>query len=280
MLRWTIPNNPTSKCIAQILFPDECKITFESLFTKRKQLHVNSCSLWLVAGICFHVINLPELTDREHAFDICCSLLEHKSKSNQLSVNMASSDFCCEEQLKKFSAAEFLIDVLTNSPEKSEYYRELSPKGIRTNLFYITDLTKTLLANISADDIGAYLKSRITNKSYFYGSNQVVTVHEVNDKYYYNKRESHNWYSKVYVSDIVVSLHKAYRKAKSFSLTRTIVKTANPISGPMSPYVAFFYHAQQVIRKLRSLLSSGFVLFRRFYYIFSLVWMFYLHLGS
>ena len=184
---------------------------------------------------------------------------------------MASSDFCCEEQLKKFSTAEFLIDVLTNSPEKSEYYRELSPKGIRTNLFYITDLTKTLLANISADDIGAYLKSQITNKSYFYGSNQVVTVHEVNDKYYYNKRESHNWYSKVYVSDNVVSLHKAYRKAKSFSLTRAIVKIANPISGPMSPYVAFFYHAQQVMRKLRSLLSSGFVLFRRFYYIFSLV---------
>ena len=262
MLRWTIPNNPTSKCIVQILFPDECKITFESLFMKRKQLHVNSCGLWLVAGICSHVINLPELTDREHAFDIYCSLLEHKSKSNQSSVNMASSDFCCEEQLKKFSTAEFLIDVLTNSPEKSEYYRELPPKGIRTNLFYITDLTKTSLANISADDIGAYLKSRITNKSYFYGNNQVITVHEVNDKYYCNKRESHNSYSKVYVSaDNVVSLHRAYRKAKSFSLTRTIVKIANPINGPMSPNVAYSHKKASKSSIIRICTISSFLLY-------------------
>ena len=243
---------------------------------ERKQLDASSCGGWLVAGICSYILNLPELADREHTFDICYSLLEHKSKSNQSSGNMTSS----EEQLKKFSTTESPIDVLTNSPEKSEFYGELPLKGIKTNLFYITDLTKTSLANISADDIGAYLKSRITNKSYFYGNNQVITVHEANDKYYYNKRESHNSYSKVYVSaDNVVSLHRAYRKAKSFSLTRTIVKIANPINGPMSPYVAFFYHAQQVIRKRRSLLSSGFVLFRRFYYIFSLVWMFYLYLG-
>ena len=87
------------------------------------------------------------------------------SKFNQSSVNMASSDFCCDKQLKKISTAEFLIDVLTNSPEKSEYCRELPPKGIRTNLFYITDLTKTSLATISADDNGAYMKSRITNRS-------------------------------------------------------------------------------------------------------------------
>ena len=115
---------------------------------------------------CWHLFslrNLPELTNREHAFDICYSLLEHKLKSSQSSVNMTSSDFCCEEQLKKFSIAELLIDVLTNSPEKSEYYRELPPKGIRTNLFYITDLAKTSLANISTDDNEAYLKSRITN---------------------------------------------------------------------------------------------------------------------
>ena len=97
---------------------------------------------------------------------------------------MASSDFCCEEQLKKFSTAEFLIDVLTKSPEKSEYYRELPPKVIRTNLSYITDLAKTSLTNIRANNNGAYFKSRISNKSYFYGNDQVITVHEVNDKYY------------------------------------------------------------------------------------------------
>ena len=90
---------------------------------------------------------------------------------------MGSSDFCCEEQLKKFSTVEFLIDALTNSAEKSEYCQELPRKGIRTNFFYIVDLTKISLANISADDNGAYLKSRINNKSYFYDNDQVTTVH-------------------------------------------------------------------------------------------------------
>ena len=40
---------------------------------KRKQLDANSCGVWLVAGICSHVLNPPELADREHAFDICYS---------------------------------------------------------------------------------------------------------------------------------------------------------------------------------------------------------------
>ena len=97
---------------------------------------------------------------------------------------MASSGFCCEKQLKKFSTAEFLIDVLTKSPEKSENYRELPPKGIRTNLSYIIDLAKTSHTNIRANDNEAYFRSRISNKSYFYGNEQIITVHEVNDKYY------------------------------------------------------------------------------------------------
>ena len=64
---------------------------------------------------------------------------------------------------EKISTVEFQTDVLTNSPEKWDSYRELPPKRIRTNLFYITDLAKTLLANISTDDNEAYLKSQITN---------------------------------------------------------------------------------------------------------------------
>ena len=212
---------------------------------ERKQLDASSCGGWLVAGICSYILNLPELADREHTFDICYSLLEHQSKSNQSSGNMTSS----EEQLKKFSTTESPIDVLTNSPEKSEFYGELPLKGIKTNLFYITDLTKTSLANISADDNGAYLKSRITNKKLFSGNDQVITVHEVNDKYYYNKRESQNSYSKVYVSaDNVVSFHRTYGKTMSFPLPRTIVKMANPINGPMPLCVVVFYHAQQITK--------------------------------
>ena len=47
-------------------------------------------------------------------------------------------------------------------------------------------------------------------------------------------------------ADNVVSLHRTYGKAKSFPLTRTVVKMANPINGPMSPHVAVFYHTQQI----------------------------------
>ena len=94
---------------------------------------------------------------------------------------------------------------------------ELPPKGIRTDLFSITYLTKTSLVNISADDSGAYSKSRITNKSFFYGNDQVITVYEVNDKYYYNKRESHNSYCKFYVSaDNVVHVIEHMGKQRVF----------------------------------------------------------------
>ena len=47
-------------------------------------------------------------------------------------------------------------------------------------------------------------------------------------------------------ADNVVSLQRTYGKAKSFPLTRTIVKMANSINEPMSPDVAIFYHAQQI----------------------------------
>ena len=43
-------------------------------------------------------------------------------------------------------------------------------------------------------------------------------------------------------ADNVVSLHRAYGKAKSFPLMWTIAIMVNPINGPMSPYVAVFYH--------------------------------------
>ena len=126
---------------------------------------------------------------------------------------MASSDFCCEEQLKKFNTAEFLTDVLTNSPEKPEYYRELPPKGTRTNLFYISDLTKTSLRNISADDKGANLKSRITNKSYFYGNDQVIKVHEV------TTNESHTIRTPKFMFQLIMSYHfREYMEKQRVSL--------------------------------------------------------------
>ena len=39
-------------------------------FLKRKQFNVNSCGVWLVAGMSSYLINPPEITDLHNAFDI------------------------------------------------------------------------------------------------------------------------------------------------------------------------------------------------------------------
>ena len=112
-------------------------------------------------------------------------------------------------------------------------------------------MAKTSNANIRADNNGVYLKSRITKKSYFYGNDQVITVYEVTNNHYYSKRGSH---SKVYVpANNILLFHRTYRKAIRLSLTRTIVKMANPINGPMSPYLLVFYHAQQITKSTKLL---------------------------
>ena len=63
------------------------------------------------------------------------------------SVNVSS-----DEQMKTFTSGELLISLLAENPEKSEFYRKVTPKGIRTNFFYVTDSTN---ADINADDNGA-----------------------------------------------------------------------------------------------------------------------------
>ena len=146
----------------------------------------------------------------------------------------------------------------------------MSLKGIRTNPFYITNLTKTSLADISADDNGAYLKSPITRKSYCHGNDHVITVYEVNDKYYYNQREPHNFYSKVCTSaDNVVSLQRTYGKVKSFPLTRASVKMANLINGPIPRYIAVFYHAQQITESAEVLCHGNAIRESKPYFRFS-----------
>ena len=75
-----------------------------------------------------------------------------------------SPQFSTEDQMKKTASADFLIHVLTNDPERSEYFRQSLPKGIRTNFFFITDILKTSIFDMNADNNGAYLKSRNTNK--------------------------------------------------------------------------------------------------------------------
>ena len=231
-------------------FLEASDTSFESFFLERKQIDSNSCGAWLVSGICSHLLNLPEIADREHAFAICYSLLERESKATQPSMHTERfPDSYHEKQQKKFSTAKFLINALTDSPKKSKYFREIPPKGIRTNFFYTVNSAMPLssLADINADDNGAYLKFRITIKPYYYGKDQINTVHQINDEYYYNKRETYKSYSKVTVSaDNVVSLHRTYGKPKSFPFTRTIIKMSNPNNGPPSPYVAVLYQAEHL----------------------------------
>ena len=69
--------------------------------------------------------------------------------------------------MKKIASEDFLIHVLTNDPERSEYFRQSPLKGIRTNFFFITDISKTSISDINAGDSVAYLKSRNTNKFYY-----------------------------------------------------------------------------------------------------------------
>ena len=69
--------------------------------------------------------------------------------------------------MKKIASVDFLIHVLTNDPERSEYFRQSPPKVIRTNFFFVIDILKTSISDINADDNGAYVKSCNTDKFYY-----------------------------------------------------------------------------------------------------------------
>ena len=94
----------------------------------RKQFDANSCGVWFVAGMSSYLINLPEISDRYNAFDIAYNLLERSPIIRK--VESLSPQFSREDQMKKVASTDFLIHVLTNDPERSEYFRQSPPKGI------------------------------------------------------------------------------------------------------------------------------------------------------
>ena len=112
-----------------------------------------------------YLINLSKISDRYNAFDIAYNLLERNPIIQK--VETLSPQFSTEDQMKKIASSDFLIHVLTNDLERYEYFRQSPPKGIRTNFFFITDISKTSISDINADDNGVYLKSRNTNKFYY-----------------------------------------------------------------------------------------------------------------
>ena len=128
-----------------------------------------------------------------------------------------SPQFSTEDQMKKTASVDFLIHVLTNDPERSEYFRQSLPKGIRTNFFFITDILKTSIFNINADDNGAYLKSRNTKFYYCDNNRTSIAREDISRIFYYNERLSRNSYKKVCIpSDKIVKLNRTYTKAKRF----------------------------------------------------------------
>ena len=146
-LRWKTAEISTAKKIVDLFFKDG-GVSYESLFRSRKQFDSNSCGAWLIAGMCSYVTELPELIDRKDAFDICYSLLGRIPKVPQDPNRIPFADFNPEEQVKKFSNADFLINALQNG-EKSDNFRGTPPKGICTTFFYTTDISQRSMTSMS-----------------------------------------------------------------------------------------------------------------------------------
>ena len=100
---------------------------------------------------------------RNDAFDIAFSLPEQKKEFRDESVESevpSSKNWKREDHINICTSHKFLIDVLKNNPTNSHFYAEILPKVIRSNYFYITDTTKCPISHITADENGAYVKTR------------------------------------------------------------------------------------------------------------------------
>ena len=127
--------------------------------------------------------------------------------------------------------------MLTNDPERSEYFRQSPPKRIRTNFFFITDFLKTSMSDINANDM-VNNWNLVTRTSFIYRDKDWTSIvpEDLRGKFYYNERLPRNSYKKVYIPlDKIVKLSSTYKKAKIFSLTRTVIQESNPASGLLIP---------------------------------------------
>ena len=78
--------------------------------------------------------------------------------------------------MKKIASADFLINLLANNPERSKYFRQSPPKVIRTNFFFITDISdiwyNMTISDMNAENNGGYPKSRNTDKFYYFDNDR------------------------------------------------------------------------------------------------------------
>ena len=81
------------------------------------------CGVWLVTGMSSYLINLPKILDRYNAFDITYNLVERNLIIQK--VESLFTQFSTEDQMKKIACTDFLIHVLTNDLERSEYFSHL-----------------------------------------------------------------------------------------------------------------------------------------------------------
>jgi len=258
--------NPTATELGNIFFPESKEIKFLSIFKERVQFDSSSCGIWLVAAYCSFVLGLPLPEDKRDAFELAMNLIEHKSKEAKNESNSSETKPCSNhkesiheqsthQQFEKFdidtyATSEFLIDVLVNKAEKSEFFREKPPKTIRSNYFYVTSLAENSLSSITSDDNGAYTDTRNIKKFYSYANGKVV--HELDGNFYYNEKTAENSkrYTKVFLPEHdVVCIHRRYGKAKSFPLKRTISSLSYPANGPTLPYIGVFYRVDGTIHE-------------------------------
>ena len=120
MLSCNNSNNRPSEKIAKSLFESGTNVQYESLFAARRQFNSNSCGIWLVARIASYVLNLPIPSQKQKTLEIAYSLAEHVNdyvyvvKPETIPLPVLDT----EEVNKKYSSAEFLINVLLTKPQK------------------------------------------------------------------------------------------------------------------------------------------------------------------
>ena len=145
---------------------------------------------------------------------------------------------------------------MKNNPTNSTFYAEVLPKGIRSNYFYNTDTNKGPISHIIADDNGAYVKTRNTNKLYCEVGENAHTIHMDDNQYFYNTSNS-NTYTRSYVSiNDVIMLKRSYCISNSLPLSRTIVSFTSPVDSPNIPYVAIFYQTHSNVSESATIESA------------------------
>ena len=141
--------------------------------------------MWYLASsrnckLCIEPTNsITEGARKQEAFQIAYSLVEHVNDYEYV-VELETIPLLVldtEEVTKKYSPAEFLINILLNEPQKSEYFRDKTLKGLRNNYFYIADITQNTLQDINADDNGAYKQIRNTSTMFYCKRDKFHTVY-------------------------------------------------------------------------------------------------------